>query len=155
MFALLAPYLLRIGGIAALLLTTWLHGCHYGEQRISDEYAQYRISVESAGRIAQMNSDAIKARDEQRKAASDESYAKALTVLGGDIERLRKSRADTHYLPPVSTDTRCPETWACFDRALLESAIGQLDADVSGIAETGDKMKLRMDEAIRWANRLN
>ena len=102
-----------------------------------------------------MNADAIKARDIERKAASDESYSKALTILGGDIERLRKSRADTHYLPPASTDTRCPETWACFDRAELEQAIQRLDDGVSGIVAEGDQVRLKLDTAIQWANRLN
>ena len=163
MIALLAPYLTRIGGIAALLLVTWLHGCHFGDSLKDDKlksvqgaYDAYKANVEAAGRIAQMNADAIKAKDIERKAASDESYAKALTVLGSDIERLRKRTSSGAYdLPAPSSSTVCPDGLRCFDRQGFDSALREFETETDGFVAEGAALKLRMDEAIRWANRLN
>jgi hypothetical protein len=149
------PIVLKFGTISLILGACWLHGCHYGKQRISDEYAEYRIKVEAAGRSAQAAADEANARNIKLKEASDASYRTALVALGSDIERLRKSRASTNYLPAKPADSACPEGWACFDRTLLEQALQRLDDGVSGIVAEGDSVRLRLSEAITWANRLN
>ena len=156
------PYALKLGAYGLILGATYISGCVRGSQtanarteQVKAEYLQFRVNVEAVGKAAQKEADAIKAANEQKAKASDESYSKALTVLGADLERLRRARASTDYLPPAPADTKCPEGWACFDRVALESAIRQLDAGVSGIVEKSDTVRLRMDESIKWANRLN
>ena len=145
------PFALKYGAYALVLGACWTHGCHYGEQRISADYANFRINTEIVGKQAQREADERKALDERRKAASDESYSKALTVLSADLERLRRARASADYLPPAPADTKCPEGWACFDRTELQQAIRQLDEGVSGLLAEGDSVRLQLSTAIDWA----
>lgn len=156
------PFALKYGAYALVLGTAYISGCVRGSQmandrieRITQDYANFRINTEIVGKAAQASADERKALDERRKAASDESYAKALGVLGRDIGELRRARSSADYLPPAPADTKCPEGWACFDRTLLQQAIRQLDEGVSGILAEGDSVRLRLSEAITWANRLN
>jgi len=145
------PQALKFGAYALILGATYVGGCVRGSQTANERYLRFKADVEAVGKAAQERAEAIKATNEARKAASDESYAKALTVLGADLERLRRARSSTNYLPPAPADTKCPEGWACFDRAALESAIRQLDAGVSGIVAESTEVKLRLDTAIDWA----
>lgn len=159
---MIPPIALKIGAIGLILGATYISGCVRGSemandriQRITEDYANFRINTEIVGKAAQRDADAIKATNEARKAASDESYSKALSVLGADLERLRRARSSTDYLPPAPADTKCPEGWACFNRAELQQAIRQLDEGVSGILAEGDSVRLRLDTAIRWAGGVN
>jgi hypothetical protein len=150
------PIVLRLGAYGLILGAAYVGGCVRGSQTANQELATYRANVEAEGRSAQAAADARRKLDEQRKAASDESYAKALGVLGHDLGELRKrATARGDFVPAKPADSVCPQGWACFDRAALESAIRQLDAGVSGIVAEGDQVRLRMDESIKWANRLN
>ena len=156
------PFALKYGAYALILGATYISGCVRGSQtanarteQVKADYLQFRVNTEAIGKAAQKEANATKAANEQKAKASDESYAKALVVLGRDIGELRRARTSTDYLPPAPADTKCPEGWVCFDRAALESAIRQLDEGVSGIVEKSDTVRLRMDESIKWANRLN
>jgi hypothetical protein len=144
------PIALRLGAYGLILGAAYVGGCVRGSQTANQELATYRANVEAEGRSAQAAADARRKLDEQRKAASDESYSKALTVLGADIERLRKSRASGGYVPPSGPATPSPDL-ACFSRAELEQAIQRLDAGVSGIVAEGDTVRLRLSTAIEWA----
>jgi hypothetical protein len=149
------PLVLKFGTIGLILGATYIGGCVRGSQTANKELATYRAQVEAAGRSAQAAADEANARNIKLKEASDASYRTALVALGSDIERMRKSRASTNYLPAKPADSACPEGWACFDRTLLEQALQRLDDGVSGIVAEGDTVRLRLSEAITWANRLN
>ena len=150
------PLALKLGAYGLILGALWLHGCSYGQREAQQELAQYRASVEAAGKQAQKDADIKAAKDKENAHASDLSYAKALTVLGSDIERLRKSRAGSSYVPAATPDTRSAETGlACFARDELEQAIRRLDEGVSRITQESDTVRLRLSEAISWSSRLN
>jgi hypothetical protein len=150
------PIVLKVGTIGLILGACWLHGCHYGEQRISKDYATYRINVESVGKAAQAAADAEKALNEARKAASDASYAKALGVLGRDIGELRKRTSSGAYdLPAPAPSATCPQGQRCFDRDGFDAALRDFEGEVLTLVGEGATLKLRMDEAITWANRLS
>lgn len=153
------PIALKFGAYGLILGATYIGGCVRGSQienarteKVQNEFSTFKLQVEAAGRSAQAAADERKKLDEQKAKASDESYAKALVALGSDIERMRRARSDTNYLPPAPADTKCPEGWACFDRAELQQAIRRLDEGLSGITQESDSVRLRLETAIRWAN---
>ena len=125
-------------------------------ERIKTEYAEYRIKVEAEGRSAQAAADAEKALNEARKAASDASYSKALGVLGRDIGELRKRTSSGAYdLPAPAPSATCPQGQRCFDRDGFDAALRDFEGEILTLVGEGATLKLRMDEAIRYANRLN
>jgi hypothetical protein len=149
---MIPPILIKSGAIALLFGTVYISGCVHGEKEATAALETFKAQVAAEGRAAQAAADATKAKDIARKEASDASYRKALVVLGADIERMRRARASANPVPATPPDSKCPDGWACFDRAELESAIRRLDAGVSGIVAEGDSVRLRLDTAIRWAN---
>lgn len=150
------PFAIKYSAYALVLGAAWLHGCQYGEQRISADYANFRINTEIVGKAAQRDADAIKATNEARKAASDESYSKALTVLGADLERLRKrANSGANSLPTPPPSPTCPEGQRCFDREQFDLALGEFEGEVLTLVGEGATLKLRLDTAIRWAEGVN
>lgn len=150
------PFALKYGAYALVLGAAWLHGCQYGEQRISADYANFRIKTEIVGKAAQASADERKALDERRKAASDESYAKALGVLGRDIGELRKrAGSGANDLPAPAPSATCPEGQRCFNREQFDLALGEYEGEVLTLVGEGSEVKLRMDEAISWARSIS
>ena len=152
--AVIMPWWAKPLAVLLLLAATWGHGWMRGASHGEAKLAAFAADVRTEGVKAQAVADARADRDRQRKAASDASYEKALVVLGADIERMRRARAGSNPVPAAPAGSRCPEGWACFDRAELEQAIRRLDADVSGIVAEGDSIALKLDTAIRWAAEL-
>jgi hypothetical protein len=148
------PLVLKFGTIGLILGATYIGGCVRGSQTANAELATFKAQVEAAGRSAQAAADEANARNIKLKEASDASYRTALVALGSDIERMRKSRASSSYVPAASPIAPSADL-ACFDRAELEQAIQRLDGGVSRLVEEGDSVRLRLSEAITWANRLN
>lgn len=163
MIAFILPYLTRYGAYGAILAACWLHGCHFGEKResgrteaVKADYLQFRQNVETAGKLAQQNADIVAARNAEKAKASDESYSKALSVLGTDLERLRKRTDSGSYsLPAPGPSATCPEGQRCFDRGEFDTALRIFEGEVLTLVGEGATLKLRMDESIKWANRLN
>ena len=69
-------------------------------------------------------------------------------------KRLLDARASSGYVPPSTSSTNSTNT-ASFDRTKLESAIRQLDAEVSGIVEAGDQARIDLNNAKEWAKLIN
>lgn len=146
------PFALKYGAYALVLSGIWLHGCHYGEQRISADYANFRINTEIVGKQAQREADIKAAKDKEKAHASDLSYTKALSVLGSDIERLRKrANSGAHDLPAPAPTPLCAEGLRCFDRELFDSALRDYEGEVLALVGEGATLKLRMDTAMEWA----
>lgn len=145
------PQALKFGAYGLIVSAAYIGGCVRGSQTANEKYLRFKADVEAVGKASQRDADIKAAKDKEKAHASDLSYAKALTVLGADIERLHK-RTSTNSLPAPPADTKCPEGWACFDRAIIQSALQRLDEELSGIAEEGDQVRLRLEYAIKWAN---
>lgn len=149
------PLALKYGAYALILGATYVGGCVRGSQTANERYLRLEANVEAVGKAAQERVEAIKATNEARKAASDESYAKALTVLGADLERLRKrASSGANDLPAPAPSAVCPEGLRCFDRDGFDSALREYEGEVLTLVGEGATLKLRMDEAIKWANRI-
>lgn len=124
------------------------------------EFAEFRGRVDALGQAAEQRARDRIALDKSRKEASDASYQVALTVLGADVERMRKqANPGGLKLSPAPANTRCPEGQRCFDRSEFDAAIGRYFERETGSVERtvglvieGAKVKLRLDTAIRWAN---
>ena len=163
MMAFILPYLTRYGAYGAILAGVWISGCTFGVKResartegVKADYLQFRQNVETAGKLAQQNADIVAARNAEKAKASDESYSKALSVLGTDLERLRKRTDSGSYsLPAPAPSATCPEGQRCFDRREFDTALRSFEEEIDGFVAEGSTLKLRMDESIKWANRLN
>lgn len=146
------PQALKLGAYALILGSAWLHGCRYGEQSISADYANFRINTEIVGKAAQKEADIKAAKDKEKAHASDLSYAKALSVLGSHIERMRKrANSGANDLRTPAPTPLCAEGLRCFDRELFDSALRTFEGEVLTLVGEGATLKLRMDEAVSWA----
>ena len=146
--------LARFATAGLVVLAIFGYGWFKGHSSAQTAFDEYRGKVEALGDAQAKRTAEIIKSNQAKKEAADAKLTKRIAALNTDNDRLR-SLASASSLPARAPDTRCPEGWACFDRASLESAIRQLDAGVSGIVEKGDTLRLRMDEAIRYSNRLN
>lgn len=154
------PIVLKLGTYVLILSTAWLHGCHYGKSmgeaeffRLKTEYQIFTDKTRAAGEAAQKQADAQKALDEQRRAASDASYAKALGVLGRDIGELRKRTSSGAYdLPaPNAPTAQCAEGLRCFSREEFDRALREFETATDGFVAEGAALNLQLTTAIDWA----
>lgn len=83
------------------------------------------------------------------KTKSDENYQNTINGLNSDVARLRRQRSEGGYLPRPSESSSEPNR-ICFDRAKLDDAIGQLDDEISKIAERSDHYGLRLVNIKEW-----
>ena len=156
------PQALKLGAYGLVLGATYIGGCVRGSQIANDKLTQYRAQVEAAGKQAQRDADIKAAKDRDNAHASDLSYSKALVALGSDIERLRRARSYPGPLAAPAPSTVCPEGLRCLDREEFDTALSRYweaerrsEEAIDGLIAEGATLKLRMDEAISWANRLN
>lgn len=151
---LLSPWLWLavVSAAAAFLGNAWL------DEKTA--FAEYRGQVEALGQEAERRTQDRIALDKARKEASDASYQVALASASTYIDRLHKQAGRSGVvLPPAPANTRCPETQRCFDRVEFDAALQrfadretEIVAATVGLVVEGAKVKLRLDNAIRWAN---
>lgn len=153
------PYALKLGAYGLILGATYISGCVRGSQtanarteQVKADYLQFRVNTEAIGKAAQKEADATRAANEQKAKASDESYSKALTVLGADLERLRRARASTDGLSAPAPSPTCPEGQRCFDRGQFDAALREYEGEVLTLVGEGAALKLRLDFAVKWAS---
>ena len=140
--ARIASLLIAIGGI-------YLFGYIKGHTSAEVDFATFRAKVATLGEEQERRTAEIIKAQNARKDASDASYKTRLAALNADISELRNRR--TSDLPSTPSGSRCPDGWACFDRAELQSALQRFDGEVSGIVAEGDQVRLRLSTAIEWA----
>ena len=147
------PLALKYGAYALVLGATYVGGCVRGSQTANEKYLQFKADVEAVGKAKQYEAEIEKAKGAQRAEASDASYAKALTVVGNDLERLRKRvSSGAHDLPAPAPSATCPQGQRCFDREQFDAALRDYEGEVLTLVGEGATLKLRLDTAIRWAN---
>lgn len=83
------------------------------------------------------------------KTKSDEDYQNTIDDLNNTVTRLYRQRSEGSYLPKPSESSSEPNR-ICFDRAKLDDAIGQLDDEISKIAERSDYYGLRLVNIKEW-----
>lgn len=116
-------------------------------------YASFKAQVQVQGEKAAREAKAKDDENKKRKEDSDAEYKKSLAGLTSELGRLRadSKRSARGRLPEAPANTRCPQGWACYDRAELGRAYGSLVEGVRTIADEGTTLSLRMDTALRWA----
>ena len=140
---------LRVGILVLCVLCPFgFWGWHEEAGRFADFKAAQRAIAQAqeaqTKRIIAENRTAKETADAENKAATDK--------LRADVERLRKQRARTVYVPAAPADAVRTDL-ACFDRTALEQAIGRLADRVSAIAAEGDAATIDLNSAKRWAQR--
>lgn len=150
------PRLLLIGAICAGLVGAGAIGAskYYAPRlkALQSEFDTFRGGVEALGRAAEARKVAKEAADRLAKEKADRENKDATGRLLADVRRLRdeRDRARGSFVPSPAPDSRDPAT-SCFDRNLLEQAIGRLVGQLRGIAETGDQTALSLRIAREWA----
>lgn len=144
LIALAAAALVIAGlGVAVKVQTSRLEACQ-------ENHAAFVADVRARGEEQERRAAEQAAADRKAKERSD-AEAKRLRADNDRLaDRLRDERARSGYVPAAPAGARRPDL-ACFDRAELERALGQLDAGVSRIAREGDAARIDLDVARRWA----
>jgi hypothetical protein len=147
----LVPMPYRLLALALLAAALWGHGFMKGANHGEQKLAAYVAEVRLAGVAAQAAATARAAADRDRKAASDASYRKALTLAGNDLKRLRDASSGRYIVSTPSPIAGVVDTRACFDAEQLNTAIREFAEGAAAIVGRGEAMRLRLDNAIQWA----
>ena len=118
--------------------------------KVEAQYASFVAVTKAEGAAAQKIADDQKAIDIAKKEHADNENAATIASLRADYQRLRDARSRTHYVPAAAPGSKRPQA-ACFDRAELESALRQFDAEAAGLVEEGDAARVNLDTAKKWA----
>lgn len=121
---------------------------------LQSDFDAFRGGVAALGIAAQKAATAKRLADQQRKDAADAENARSTADLNRTIAglRLAADRARGRIVPAAPAASSRPDL-ACFDRTLLEQAIGGLVGSVRGIAETGDQTAVDLNTAREWARK--
>ncbi len=134
-------------GVAVKVQTARLDAC-------KSEHAAFVATVEANGKAAEERARKVEQDDRKRKEQADAENAKTRRDMAGVYDaykRLREQRSAGGFLSAPAPGARSPER-ACFDRAELERAMGEVDAVGAGIAKEGDEARIDLDTARRWAH---
>src|SRR6185295_17263030 len=87
-------------------------------------------------------------QDKDRKRKADEENKHTRADLAAVTRKLRE-RPGGGQLPPAPADTKRPQL-ACFDRAELERAYGELVKELRGGADEGSACTVDLNTAKAW-----
>jgi len=117
---------------------------------VKSEYATFKADVKRLGDEAEKRAKEQIAKDRQAKERADAQNKRLRSANDALAASLRESRSRSGFVPAAAPGARSPER-ATFDRPLLERAIQQLDAGVSGLIAEGDQARIALDTAKEWA----
>jgi hypothetical protein len=143
-------YAVYLGIGAALLLTGYIKGCT--DERVNS--VAFKAKVEALGEEAKKVAKAQEAKDKLKKEQADRENRLSSARIATLSRQLRESRSAKRYVPPAAPGSASPDR-ATFDRGKLEQAIRQLDDGVSRIIEEGDRARIDLDTAKKWAQHGN
>lgn len=142
---------IAVGGAAVLIaLVTWGSLERSGRLRLKAEYAGFVAKVETAGKAAEKAKREKEAQDKRNKERTDAELKRLRATNQSLSDGLLNARAAGGYVPRASPGTGDPDL-ACFSRAELNAAIGQLDAEISGLALKGDQALTGLEVVRAWA----
>jgi hypothetical protein len=124
----------------------WIKGANHEQLKA----AKFEAATVALGQAAKLRTDAVIKADKLRKETADAENNRTLDSLRADIKRLRDNRASGNFLPAAPAGAGRPDL-ACFDRALLERAIRDLDKGVQGIVDQCSETTVNLDTAKKWA----
>jgi hypothetical protein len=125
--------------------------CQRCAQKVQLEFDKFKADLAKASAQAELIRKGQEYVDAQRKSEADNRGARELDKLRADNKRLRdQARARGPVLPPAAPGAKHPER-APIDRAEFERAYRELAEEVRGVGEEGDKARIGLDTAKRWA----
>jgi hypothetical protein len=130
-------------GAAAAIQTKRLDNC-------KQEFAVFVANVKLLGEQAEKKKKEKEAADKLSKEKADAELKKVRSDLAVVSKRLRDERARSSLTPEASPTTKFP-LLACFDRALLQSALSRFEDAVAAGFESCDAGTADLDNAKRWA----
>lgn len=126
-----------VAGVVVLGVATYVVHCEGVKSKLAK---QAGIAQEQA------RQNALQAlRDLKKKERADENYDRRIARLNADLVRQRPS------LLPAPSATAPSAATIAFDRAELDAALTRFVERVEGIAAEGEKARIGLDEARRWA----
>lgn len=137
--------LLGMIALVGSVLTYVLH-CEHVKRDRDQIIAKLQVQAEEQEK---RNKEQV-ARDRKAKEAADESAKKQMATLQRTIKRLRDERQRAPSVPAAPASSSRPDL-ACFDRAELSRAVGNLEAGVEGLVAEGAAAALELDAAREWA----
>lgn len=117
---------------------------------VKAEYAAFVSTTKAAGVAATKAAVQAAAADKLNKEKTDNELKTTIVRLAADNDRLRNSRAGRGYVPAAPAGSSRTDL-ACFDRTELESALRQLDEDLSKLFNEGDTDAVSLNAARNWA----
>ena len=142
--------LLAVAGLIALGGAGYVAHC----QHVKADYKQFVAQLEADAAAQRKGLAAKEARERKAKEEADAQTARNHAALQRTIRRLRDDRARASSVPAAAPDPYRPDL-ACFDRAELTRAVGNLEAGVEGLAAEGSEASADLDVARAWAMRVN
>lgn len=145
------PYALlaRFVTLGLVVLSIFGYGWFKGHSSAQTAFDEYRGKVEALGEAQAKHTAEIIKSNQAKKEAADAKLTKRIAALNTDNDRLR-GLASASSLPARAPDSRCPEGWACFDRAELDTAIRDFTSETAAIAGKGEALRLRLTTAIEY-----
>lgn len=139
----------RVGIYALLigLVTGYVKGCT--DEKVRS--ASFEGAVAAIGEQQEKMARTIGAANKKRKGDSDAENLKLRTDYNLLSVKLRASRARSSIVPPAAPGASRPAV-AAFDRAELERALRDFEAEVTGLVEEGDRARIDLDTVKRWAS---
>ena len=114
------------------------------------EYANFVGGVEALGKAAEKAAKDKEAMDKILKEKADAQNTRAITDLRATVKRLRDERTRASSVPAAPAGSRDPSL-ACFDRAELAGAVGNLEAGMEGLVAEGAEAAVGLNTAREWA----
>lgn len=136
--------LIAVGLLALSVFAYWKH-CEY----VKDDYRKFIAKLEAQGKAQEEKVRLIVEQGKKDKERADRENARLRDSNTALSRSLRDARSSARYVPPAAPGSRSPDR-ATFDRAELERAIQQLDAEVSGLIAEGDQARIDLDTAKAW-----
>ena len=118
------------------------------------EYSKFVGGVEALGKAAEKAAKDKEAMDRIFKETTDAKHARTTADLRATVKRLRDERTRSGSLPAAPAGSRDPSL-ACFDRAELGGAVGNLEAGMEGLVAEGAEAAVGLDSARTWAKSLS
>ena len=147
---LLANWRLVLEAVVVALLIAYGFTMRVQRDIARNEYSDFRREVALAAQKAAELALQRTIEDEKRKEAADADNLRLRSDLALLTKRLRDARANSGILPPTASCPGRPDS-ATFNATLLERALQQLDGEVSGLLEEGDRAIVDLETAKAWA----
>lgn len=140
-----------IGYAIAAMIAAGAGGYILHCEHVKRDRAQFIAQLEADAAAQRRGIDAKTAREQRAKEKADAQMVRDRAALQRTISRLRDERARAGSVPAAPADARRPDL-ACFDRAELARAVGNLEAGVEGLLGEGAAATVDLDAAKEWAS---